>query len=157
MKNYHGYLVSKKGDVISKHGRKMKPRINKGYHYVGMWINKKKKMEKIHRLVAILFIDNPCNKPFVNHINGIKTDNKIENLEWVTAKENTNHAIMNGLFNVFGENNNMCKLCLSDVNNIRKLYNTGSFTQKEIALTYKVNESTIGKIIRNELWKNINI
>lgn len=70
---------------------------NKGYYYANLCINKKSKGIGIHRLVALNFIDNPENKPQVNHINGIKADNRAENLEWVTCSENIIHSYKNGM------------------------------------------------------------
>lgn len=63
-----------------------------GYLFVDMRCGEKKKQASIHQLVATAFIPNPENKPQVNHINGIKTDNRVENLEWATASENAKHT-----------------------------------------------------------------
>lgn len=63
-----------------------------GYLLYGLMHNKKLKSYKAHRLVAKNFIENPLEKPQVNHINGIKSDNRIENLEWVNQSENTIHS-----------------------------------------------------------------
>ena len=85
--------VDELGNVYYK-GKIVKPRDNgRGY----LTININKKTYRIHRLVAIKYIPNPNNEPVVNHINGNKYDNRVVNLEWVSYKYNTNHALLNGL------------------------------------------------------------
>lgn len=79
------------------HGIILRNKLVRGYNTV-ILCNTQKKNKRICRLVAITFIDNLNNKSQVNHINGVKTDDRIENLEWVTPKENMKHAIDTGLF-----------------------------------------------------------
>ena len=67
-----------------------------GYKRVKLTQNGKRKSFLIHRLVALAYIPNTYNKPIVNHINSNRTDNRVENLEWVTHKENSQHASRNG-------------------------------------------------------------
>lgn len=88
------YSVSNNGDVYSKRNKRLlKPKKSKsGYLRVGLSVHGKVKMESIHRLVALAFIPNPDNKPTVNHINEIKTDNRVENLEWATNAEQNIHG-----------------------------------------------------------------
>ena len=69
-----------------------------GYRRVILSDGNRKRYEFVHRLVAETFIENPDNKPCVNHKNGRKLDNRVNNLEWVTYKENNNHAQKNGLW-----------------------------------------------------------
>lgn len=91
------YSVSNYGEVKNNRtGKLMKPRKNeKGYLRIGLTTNGKQKCMRVHRLVAQAFIPNPENKPEVNHIDFNKENNCVNNLEWVTCKENSDHSFGN--------------------------------------------------------------
>lgn len=93
------YRVYENGDIYGSSGKKLSPYKDKkwGYNIICTHYNGKQMLEKVHRIVAILFIPNPENKPQVNHINGNKDNNCKENLEWVTCSENIKHSYANGL------------------------------------------------------------
>ena len=86
------YQINQFGDIKNSNGRLMSTwKTSKGYISVTLQVDKQKRNFRINRLVAQTFIPNPENKPCVDHINGIKTDNRVENLRWVTYSENNNN------------------------------------------------------------------
>ena len=98
-------ITTGNGGIGSGNGRRpikeriLKYAIHKDYKTVLLCVNGLRKTMKIHRLVGIAFIPNIYNKPQINHIDGNKFNNMVNNLEWVTALENQLHAIKNGYFN----------------------------------------------------------
>lgn len=165
--HFDRYEISNLGNIRKflkayKKYKKLSPFTSqKGYLLIDLSINNKKtkKRWQMHRLVATYFIPNPENKPQINHKNGIKTDNSILNLEWVTNKENRDHAESLGLFNKAhenrrGEKNNTAKLSVKDVRNIKyKLAKTMS--QGQIAKKYKVTQACISLILKEKNWKHV--
>lgn len=112
------------------------------------------KMEKVHRLVSKAFEIKDEEKGQVNHKDGDKQNNRIGNLEWVTASENIRHAFEVGLKNApsmrrYGEKNSHCKLTDTEVGLIRHMRNSGK-TYEELSVIFGVGKSQIGRIVRNE-------
>lgn len=140
------YEITKSGDVFNKKwGRYVKPQPN-GMGYLRVSIGGK--LMFVHRLVAEKYIPNPDNKPQVNHIDGNPKNNRVDNLEWVTQKENMAHAVKNGLQPTC-EKHPMAKLNREKVNFIRE---HKEMSKKELAEMFGVSPSTIKDIWNNRTW-----
>lgn len=149
------YEASRIGEIrhsLNKNIRKA--RINR-YGYLQMNFPRNDGTRKnatmlVHRLIALTFIPNPNNLPEVNHIDGNKQNNCVENLEWCTCSENTKHAHKIGLAHTYkGENHIKAKFTYSQVKEIKQLYASG-ISQQKIADRYNVAQTTISRIIRGE-------
>jgi hypothetical protein len=156
IKRYKDYQVSDLGNVKSFKRCNViyvkKELSKKGYYRVALFKDGVRKYFSVNRLVAEAFIPNLENKPQVNHINGIKTDDNVKNLEWCTQSENMKHAYKNGLnFANSGSKCNLSKLTEKEVKEIRQIGN--SMYRKEVAKIYGVNRLTIGHIVNNKSWK----
>lgn len=147
VKHWRGGLLTVKSKTIQPYKSKC------GYIIVGL--HKKGVCTRflVHRLVSQAFIPNPEKKPQVNHINGIKTDNRAENLEWNTRSENINHADKNNLRNLKGSNNGGSKLSELQVLEIRKIGTSKSV--KEIGALYNVGANCITRILNKKRWAHI--
>lgn len=87
------FWASPDGTIYNKHGRKYKPvKLKNGYYRIGTRINGKPSVFLVHRLIALTFIDNPNNYPWINHKDEDRSNNSVDNLEWCTPKYNANYG-----------------------------------------------------------------
>ena len=124
----------------------------RGYPNVVLYKDGKGHPKLVHRLVAQAYIPNPDNKPEVNHKDGNKENNYLNNLEWATSSENRYHGYKIGLHGS-GEDHHMAKLTQMQVDYIRDQYSTGKYNYQRLANAFKVSYSNIAHIITNRKWK----
>lgn len=152
-----GYFFNEKHDVIGPRGWILKiTKCNRGgYPIVSVIASGKKKIVRIHRLIALQFIPNPENLKEVNHKNGIKSDYRIENLEWTTHKKNVQHSYDTGLkIGMIGERHPLAKVDRAGVLAIREA--KGIFPQKQIAKYFGMStHSTVSAIQLRKNWAHI--
>jgi hypothetical protein len=161
MKNhpvYKKYLVSKEGVVKNQvTGKTLKQTSNiQGYVTVSLFDEESCKWvrRKVHRLVAQTYIENPENKREVNHIDGSKDNNRVENLEWVTSKENKEHAWENGLYKDVGENHHSTYLTNDLVHTICERMQQG-YRNKEICEEFSLERYIVADIRAGRKWSHI--
>ena len=146
---YEGLYSATSDGRIYRHQRKrskpgfLKLRTNTVYMRVPLWKDRNITWHHVHRLVASAFISNSLGKPQVNHKNSNKHDNSVENLEWVTWKENWDHARDNGAYR---------GIMLSEEEQLELygLYRTGLFTRNKLAKLFGISLSSVGRHIKKQ-------
>ena len=160
VKNFDGYKIHRNGFVISfkyKKPRILKSRVSKhgnGYEYVNLMKDGKYHTVFVHLLVAQHFMKDYDPSLQVNHIDGVKTHNKLTNLEMVTQSQNLKHAIQHGLMPAppRHEAHWSAKLNWEKVREIRRLYSTGNYSQSELAKKFGVIQRQIYNIVTLRNW-----
>lgn len=161
IEGYEGlYQISSFGSVKSFHKDKENGKLKwlnthrKGYYFVSLSIHGKNTYPKIHRLVALTFINNPEDKEQVNHIDGDKLNNNVNNLEWMTNQENRDHAVKHRLI-ARGETMHRSNLTETDIKNIRIRYKQEKISQEKLGKIYGVCQQSITNIINYKTWKHV--
>jgi len=135
----------------------LKQKTSSLYKQISLCKNGKAKSVNVHRLIAKAFISNPENKLEVNHKNGIKQDNNIENLEWCTRKENSIHAVKTGLQKIkIGSDHHCSILKEHNIINIRNLFDKKIINRAQISRLYpQMTYSGIRMITDRKNWKHV--
>lgn len=155
------YLISNMGNVKNiKELKTLRAYDREGYTRIDLYDRRIKKSLKrsVHRLVAEAFIPNPLNKPQVNHIDGDKKNNRVENLEWCTQSENMKHAFKTGLYvpnPLKGEDRYNSKMTYEKVILLREMYDSGEFLLKELAEEFNISMTVTWNIAKRNTWKHI--
>lgn len=152
--NTEGYLVNSKGRVYSTITNKfLKELKGTRYNYYRLKSEGKLRTFTTHRILAEIFVDNPENKPCVNHKDGNKLNNNINNLEWVTHQENCIHSVETGLSGR-GELNGNSYFTEDEVRFV-KLWNLLGYSKAEIARAFNSTHSCISDITKERTWSHV--
>ena len=150
-----GYFVSPNGNIYNRHGNLMVGAVDRcGYRHTIL----NRKNRNVHRVIAETFIPNPNNLPCVNHKDGNKLNNSVDNLEWCTHSKNVFHAYQTGLEQrMCGEQHHAHKLTEDDVRYIRSVYNKRDkeFGAVALAKKFNIDRTTIHDIVRGKTWRDI--
>ena len=144
---------SSTGNILKQH------LLRSGYYSVRVWVGSQKKKRHIlaHRAVAYAFLENPNGYIVINNLDGDKTNNHVENLEWCTYGHNLQHSYNSGLFDrakISGEKNHASKLTWDDVKFIREKYANTDCTQRSLVDEFGVSRQVINSVIQNKTWKD---
>lgn len=154
--HYEASSLGRVRSVKRNHVKILKPKImsngNKDYLVACLWLDGKQKTFLVHRLIAFTFIANsdPLRRTTVNHKDTICQNNCAANLEWVTHTENVRHAIGMGCCKY-------SKLSLEIATTIRELHRTTNLGYRKLAKIFDVNRKTIHDIIKNVIWKTVEV
>lgn len=145
------YLISSRGRIKSLKGNKVRAlkstKNPKGYLQIGLYLEGKHFNKTIHQLVAINFIRNPNNYPTVNHKDGDKLNNSVDNLEWCSISYNVKHSFLTGLQCSKGTNNPYHKLSDKEISAIREDFKIIKVTKKEICEEYGIDRHTLRRAL----------
>jgi hypothetical protein len=147
------YWVSENGTVLSLDSERLLRPIQNGRGYLKVTLPPQRQFY-IHELVLESFVGVRPVGAEVNHKNGLKWDNCLKNLEWVTPSENHIHS-RRVLKRTVGESHGGSKLTNRKVRTIRKMFATGKWHQADIARKYGVTQGSISAIVKNRLWKHL--
>jgi hypothetical protein len=148
-------IIRSNGIPYKRESKILKPAVDKGYLKGAVCLNKKLVRYKIHRLVADAFVNGKKDGLEVNHINGNKTDNNAQNLEWVTRSENMIHAVKTGLLPVTrGSQRVQAKM---DEQTVLKIYDLRSkgLQRKLILSELGITINMYKDVIRGRTWKHV--
>lgn len=151
---YGGYRVSKCGTILGKRGHAMSPSFNgRGYLIISLLTGEGRITKAVHRLVAEAWLENPNSLPEVNHKDCIRTNNHVDNLEWVTHGGNIEYSYLTGNRSAKGENNSRAKITEVTAIQICELLSQGysAAEVRDMGFDYTI----VRGIKRRKNWKYI--
>ena len=155
---FDGYFVTRDGEVYSSKRGGLRQRVltmdSKGYLKLSHYRNGRHHKTFAHQLVLLAWFGPRPEGAVVNHINGVPTDNRVENLEWVSRLENERHARRALGKNFHGSRNSQSKLTEADIPEIRRLRSDG-WTFQAIGDKFGVKFTAIAKICYGQSWKHV--